>query len=296
MTHFQRLNLPILFLLTCSVINPPNAVWAQATQDGFRLLPGSTLSPPLLAAPREVRTGLRKEVGSSHMRLDIGALLDLAGFSPGPGWEIRLGGDIFAYGLTTSSEGLRLQVDAIDGFFGGHLALRYAPGPTTLLARLRIIHHSAHFVDGHYDLEEEEWKGGVGPTPYTRDAGELVLLLGQALGRLRVDLYGGAEYATLVRPPEMARWAFLGGVQTRALLSNDVLGAPCSAYLAYHLGLDGIPEYVATQTIHGGFKFGVWEERGIRLFGEYTSGLEPYGQYYTVRRSHWGVGFVLDIW
>ena len=284
--------LPLFWFATWAAI----PLRAQSPQGGVRLLPGATLTPPLLAAPREVRTGLRKEIGSSRMRLDIGTVIDLAGYVPDRGWELRLGADIFAYGLTTSSEGLRLQVDAIDGFFGGHLALLHDLHPTTVLLRLRILHHSAHFVDGHYDLTRDEWKGGIEPNPYTRDAGELILTVGHAWGDVRLELYGGAEYATLVRPDAMARWSFLGGLQARMILLESLLGRPCSAYLAYHLGVDGVPQYESTHTIHGGVKFGGWHDRGIRLYGEFTAGLEAYGQYYTVHRNHWGVGFALDIW
>jgi hypothetical protein len=275
-----------------------SAVPAQthAQNEGVRLLPGTALAPPLLAAPREVRTGLRKEIGSSRMRLDIGTLIDLAGLSPDAGWDLRIGADIFAYGLTTSSSGLRLQIDAVDGFFGGHVSAHRSYGPTTVLTRLRILHHSAHFVDGHYDLDQGEWKGGIEPTPYTRDAGELLLLFGHFWGDFRLEVYGGVEYATFMRPDEMARWSYLGGIQSRMLLLESLLGAPCSGYLAYHLGVDGVPVYEFSHTIQGGVKIGAWEGRGIRLYGEFTAGLEPYGQYYTVRREHWGLGFALDIW
>ena len=286
--------LMLLIWLATSAATPP--LRAQSSPDGVRLLPGATLTPPLLAAPREVRTGLRKEIGSSRMRLDIGTVLDLVGYIPDRAWELRLGADIFAYGLTRSSEGLRLQVDAIDGFFGGHLALQHDRHPTTALLRLRILHHSAHFVDGHYDLSRDEWKGGVEPTPYTRDAGELLLTVGHTWGDVRIEFYGGAEYATLMRPEAMARWSFLGGVQARMILLEAFLGRPCSGYFAYHLGVDGIPEYESSHTIHGGVKFGAWQDRGIRIYGEFSAGLEPFGQYYTVRRDHWGVGFALDIW
>ena len=285
-----------LQLLLLALVWP--ALERTPTQAGEspELFPSPSVPAPLLAAPREARTGLRKEIGSSRMRLDIGTVLDLVGVQTGSSWELRFGADIFAYGLTTSSEGLRLQVDAIDGFFGGHIALRHASEARTFAVRLRILHHSAHFVDGHYDLSRDEWKGGAGPNPYTRDAGELLLLLGHRWDATGLDLYAGAEYATFMRPDDMTRWNFLGGIQAHTQFAQNVLGAPASAYLAYNLGVEGIPAYVATHTVNGGVKFGRWEERGLRLYAEFTAGLEPYGQYYTVRREHWGLGFALDIW
>jgi hypothetical protein len=265
---------------------------------GFELLPRGTSFMALVASYQEPHTGLRKEIGSSRMKLEIGTTLDLLAYQfEGPEIsEIRVGADLFAYGLTTSSQGLRLQIDAVDGLFGGHLAFRHGGGRSLFAIRLRILHHSAHFVDGHYDLSSESWKGDRVPNPYTRDFGELVLAHRWILEQVSLRLYGGVSYATLARPEEVQRWAGQAGIEFQYEVPGDgVFGKPFSIYLADHFSLNGVPAYRGSNNLEGGIKFGRWHGTGLRFYLNYHSGLEPFGQYFDLFREHWGVGFALDV-
>jgi hypothetical protein len=271
---------------------------ASTDTAGFEFLPAGTSFMPLVASYQEPHTGLRKEFGSSRMRLEIGTTLDLLAFRF-RGAEIsdlRMGADLFAYGLTTSSQGLRLQIDAVDGLFGGHLVFRHGMRQNHFAIRLRILHHSAHFVDGHYDLDSGAWKGDREPNPYTRDFGELMLANRWSFPRISVRLYGGVSYATLARPEEVQRWAGQAGVELQYALPGDgVLGRPFSIYLADHFSLNGVPAYRGSNNLEGGVKFGRWDGPGLRFYVNYHSGLEPFGQYFDVFRQHWGAGFALDV-
>ena len=241
----------------------------QSVPPSSSFFPGGTLVVPYVGHMPEPVSGLRKEIGSSRMRLMIGAPLDV--------WELpladdgsarfRVGIDFFVQALTTSSEGLRLQIDAADGWFGGHVASRWEFRDAMLSLRLRILHLSGHMVDGHFDGETGTWKDGREPIPFTRDFGELSAAVSTSLSWLTVRGFAGASYATLIRPENIERWMFLGGfdLHTASLLSSEG-PFPLHVYAGYTLTLAGIPEYTGTNSVEAGVKFGAWDGRGIRVY------------------------------
>jgi hypothetical protein len=231
------------------------------------------------------------------MRLTIGAPLDV--------WELRLaddgtarmrvGIDFFIQALTTSSEGLRLQIDAADGWFGGHIAGRWDLRDVSVSARLRILHLSGHMVDGHFDNGTGTWKDGREPIPFTRDFGELTGAVSLRFAPVTFRAFGGASYATLIRPEEIERWMFLGGLDlhTASLIAADG-PFPLHLYAGWTLTLAGIPEYTGTNSVEAGVKFGAWDGRGVRVYGGYYAGQVMFTQYYDLRTDHWALGFAFE--
>jgi hypothetical protein len=265
---------------------------------GTTFLPGGTLFPPLRANYQEPRTGVRKEAGTSRLKLDIGSSIDfLECRTDSPGGRLRIGADFFTYALTTSAEGLRLQVDAVDGFFGGHIVYA-APGEDAHLSlRLRLLHISGHLIDGHWDRATMQWKDNKQPIPYTRDFGELTGLYTWPGRTLDLSVYSGFSYATLVRPDDLSRYGTLHGFELHSTgLIGPFGGRPLSAYIADNLAITGIPVCYGTNNVEFGVKFGQWDGTGIRLYGSYYHGLEVFSQYYYVRTDQWGLGFAFDAW
>ncbi len=261
-------------------------------------LPGPPVVTPLVANPQEPRVGLRKQFGSSRMKLDIGSSLDFLELSPSAdGSErIRLGADFFTYALTTSSQGLRLQVDAVDGFFGGHIVYRSESPGSWLGLRLRLMHLSAHFLDGHYDNVLGQWKDGRAPVPFTRDFGELTGMGMWNLGGTVIRGYAGFSYSTLIRPVDINRFSTLSGVELHSLsLPGSVFGKPASLYLADNLTVAGVPAWTGTNTLEMGIKFGAWDGSGVRIYASYEHGREVFSQYYNVLTDQWGLGFAFDV-
>ena len=265
---------------------------------GVRFLPAAILVPALLANPQEARVGVRKEVGSSRLKLDIGTSMDLIAFTiDSGGSSIATGIDFFTYALTTSSEGFRLQVDAVDGFFGGHVSFSFPGRDASYEVRLRLLHLSAHFVDGHYDLNSGSWRDNRSPLPFTRDFGEILGTIRIHLGGFPLRVYSGFSYATLVRPAEIGRFATLCGLElSSSEIVPAVLGSRTSLYFACNLTLAAIPSYAGTAAIETGVKFGPTYGRGVRIYGGFTSGPEIFSQYYDLRRTAWGLGFAFDAW
>ena len=265
---------------------------------GTTFLPGGTLFPPLRADYQEPRTGVRKEAGTSRLKLDIGSSIDFLEYrTDTAGSRLRLGADFFTYALTTSAQGLRLQVDAVDGFFGGHIVYA-APGDDgRLFIRLRLLHISGHLIDGHWDRSTMEWKDNKLPIPYTRDFGELTALYAWPGKALELSAYSGFSYATLVRPDNLSRYGTIHGIEIHTTgLTPSALGRPYSLYVADNLAVTGIPVCYGTNNMEFGVKLGEWNGTGIRLYGSYYHGLEVFSQYYYVRTDQWGIGFAFDAW
>ena len=300
MTVTQVMRHPALFV--CLVLFCLQAGWSQPLETTaartLEFLPGSPLFPPLAANPQEPRVGVRKDIGSSRLKLDIGSTLDFLQYTLDDSGRarIRMGAEFFTYALTTSAEGLRLQVDAVDGFFGGHVLFRLDDGSHAYVVRLRLMHLSAHLVDGHYDTHAGIWKDNRLPLPFTRDFGELLGAATLPVWGMPLTLYSGFSYATLVRPENLRRLTSLHGFDIHTPGGEHrLLGKAYELYAAFNLTLTGIPAYGGTNVLEGGIKFGQWNGAGIKLYVNYVSGLQVFSQYYNERRSMWGIGFAFEV-
>jgi hypothetical protein len=210
---------------------------------------------------------------------------------------LRLGIDFFTYALSTSNNGLRLQIAAVDGFFGGHMTWSPAEEITGIQLRLRLLHVSAHLIDGSYDTNTGRWRNDRLPIPYTRDFGELLVAYNGYGSAIHSRVYAGFSYATLVRPSDIKRFALLTGVEAHSTdYPGLVLGTPGALYIAYHLLLSGSPAYAAHHSVEAGIKIGPWTGGGVKTYLSYDQGPEVFSQFYDLRRTAWGLGFAFDFW
>jgi hypothetical protein len=250
-----------------------------------------------MASYEEPRVGIVKDGSTAHMRLDIGSSLELleVRLRADSSERLRVGTELFTYALTTSYQGLRLQVDAVDGYFGGHVVYRLQQAHTAFFLRLRILHLSSHFLDGHFDLERKVWLNGQEPTPLARDYGELTVGHLWQWEASEFFAYGGFSHATLIRPPTMKRLNLLCGFTAHAgNWIGPLLGLPVHFYAADHFSMWGLETLSGTNLIEAGLRFGVWNGSGVRVFLSHHSGLEVYHQYFDVKNDDWGIGVGLD--
>ncbi len=290
-----RTRIVSICVIMLTVVASPAAP-AQDTS-GFVFLPAGRTVAPFRAGVQEPRIGVFKFLDQSGMRVDIGNAVDMFAFTAGS-VRCSAGIDFMAYALTTGNQGLRLQIDAIDGFFGGDVSMAAPLGEShTIQARLRILHHSAHMVDGHYDGQSSGWIGNRGPIPYTRDFGELVgahLFAGPAF---TLRSYGGISYATLARPTAIRRVAALAGTELYSdRLAGRIASQPTFLYAAYQMTLAGTPAYAATHQVQIGVKFGEWFGKGPSLYLAYYRGMQMFGEYYDQRLTTVGAGFTVDFY
>lgn len=287
------------FVLTATIACSAFAQHPDAART-FVFLPGRLAVPPLVASAQEPHVGLRKEIGSSKMKLDIGASVDFLEVrtTSDSSSRFRVGIDFFTYALSTSADGLRLQIDAVDGFFGGHVAyIDHINAENRFVVRLRLLHLSAHFLDGHFNNSTQTWKGNRPPVPFTRDFGELIGMYDATFRAINLKVYGGFSYATLIRPVEIGRVEWHAGFELHSdKVIRSVFDKPFNIYLAEHTGLRTISSTIGTSNLEFGVKFGDWTGTGLRIYGDYFSGLDVFSQYYDIRRSNWGIGFAFDFW
>ena len=263
----------------------------------FTFLPGRTIFPEIPASYEEPRVGLTKDINSAHMKLDIGSAMDFVQISlrADSTQNLRFGADLFAYALVTSYEGLRLQVDALDGYFGGHVVYRMQLPQSALLLRLRVLHLSSHLLDGHFDLSNGVWRDGRFPNPLSRDYGEITAGYLWQRNSSEVFLYAGFSQATLIRPPTMKRLNTMCGVAAHTGdWVGSFAGSPVHLYAADHFRIWGLETLSGTNMLEAGVKFGEWNGAGIRIFISHHSGLEVYTQYFDMKSDDWGLGFGLE--
>lgn len=298
MKIFHNISLPLV--LCCPVIaqhvaaqgfhgEPSDTVQIEFLPSGLHFL-------PLKANFQEARVGVFTYFGTSNLKVDIGNTIDVASMTVASSQlRLTIGIEFMAYAYTTGAQGLRLQVDAIDGFFGGNVAVSQQNGESHLCGRLRILHQSAHMVDGQYFLGTNQWLGNRRPIPFTRDFGELTVAHELRPQRFSLRYYGGTSYATLVRPSELKRFSVLAGFELAiGELLGKVLGHRTNVFFADHFTLTGAPNYAASNQLQVGVKFGRWHGKGIVFYLSYYAGNNFFGQYYNEKVTIAGAGFTVD--
>ncbi len=286
----------LLLFSLFSTILPAQEERASLNSD-WELFPREKNFKPLIVNLLEARIGLLKFSETQDMRVDVGNSLDIAAFRVDTNNTLQVGIDFFAFARTTGAQGLRLQIDAIDGFFGGHVTYRNASFFESGLfdVRLRILHHSAHLVDGHYVNSTHSWIDNREPFPYTQDFGELTLSRTLAEHSLEYRYYGGIAYATLIRPNIIDRYSyFAGGELSSSSILGKILEKPTNIFTAYHLSITGEPTFHATHQVQAGIKFGEWNSAGLTLYFSYYNGTHMFGEYANERLETFGLGFSVE--
>lgn len=262
----------------------------------FEFLPAGLHFSPLKANHQEARVGVFKYFGASNLKVDIGNTIDVASLEiPSSYLRFTVGIDFLAYAYTTGAQGLRLQVDAIDGFFGGNVTVSQQRNGSRLYGRLRILHLSAHMVDGHYILSANQWIGNRPPIPFTKDFGEVTVAHEVSSKFLSIRYYGGTSYASLVRPSELKRFAFLAGLElTTDKLIGTVFNQPTNVYVANHFNVSSVPKYTGSNQLQMGVKLGRWHGKGFVFYFAYHTGNSFFSEYYDERVTITGAGFTVD--
>jgi hypothetical protein len=291
--YFNRISLAILIisLIYCKLI------FAQdSTNYMFKFLPSGLHFQSLKANSQEAKIGVLYFPSNANLKIDLGNSIDIVSFYfPNDQLHLTFGIDFFAYALSTSFSGNRLQIDALDGLFGGNSVLSKKYGKDRLVIRFRILHNSAHLVDGHFNQNTDHWINDQGPIPFTKDFGELLSAYEVNYDFILFRYYGGLSYATLIRPATLKRWNFLSGIETVLLsLIGKVFNNPANIFASYNFLLNGENRYSGNSDFMLGIKFGGWHEKGIIFYTEYYSGQRRFNEYFREKIKEFGLGFYVD--
>ena len=261
----------------------------------FELFPNGLNFMPIKANYEEPRFGIQYLIKTNDLKVDIGNSSDILSFNfPQNKSRLTLGVDFFAYALATSYEGHRLQIDALDGFFGGNASFSKIFDDWEFQARFRIVHNSAHLVDGHYDLNEDDWMNGNRPIPYTRDSGELTIAYLKRFSNVFLKFYASVMYSTLVRP-KMEKWLGNAGYEfVLPSLFGVFFQEPVSPFVTTHFYLDGNPDYTFNSNTMLGIKIGKWQGKGVVFYFDYFNGYHYLSEYFLQRKEQIGIGFFID--
>lgn len=284
----------IITILCILVIFSPTA-FSQGNYN-FIFLPVGINFMPLKANNQEARLGVLYYTSTTNLKVDIGNTVDLLSFESGDSkTRITAGIEFMTYAFSKSYAGKRLQISAVDGFFGGNFSYSSQFEKTKLLARFRIIHNSAHLVDGSYDADKDVWIDGEEPIPFTKDFGEITVAHQLQFENYMLKYYGGLSYAALVRPDELKKYNFHIGFEAAAAnILGKVFENDANLFLADHFFLDGTDTYSGSNQLMGGIKFGSWDKKGIVIYASYYSGRNMFSSYYNRKISKFGVGFFVD--
>jgi len=272
-------------------------VSAQSNDQTFNyeFLPEGLHFQPLKAHIKEPRMGVLYNPSNGQLKLDIGNSVDLLKFQISDNEKLTFGIEFNAYAHSINYQEKRLQIDAIDGFFGGNAVFSSANESSGFLTRFRIIHNSAHFVDGHYDKETNSWKEDLEPIPFTRDFGELLFAYQLNFEKSSLKLYSGPVYATLVRPMEIKKWSLDAGIEYYITnLIGRLFHKDENLFIAHHFELFGAPVYQGNNNFVIGMKLGKWEAKGVTVYLNYYNGKNLFNEYYKMRVKKFGMGFSID--
>ena len=157
----------------------------------------ATLFSPLIAHTIEARCGMTVLKDEQRLRLDIGRTTDFLAWQSAADSAtiVTMGADFFTWTSLRQAEDFHFPVDAVDYLFGIVFNAKHRiDEASTIAARLRISHISAHLVDGSYDKKAMAWRNGQLPRVYSR---EFFDLIGAWEWENTTRIYAGGQYVYL---------------------------------------------------------------------------------------------------
>lgn len=291
-----KISLALLLLLFITPINYGQV--NDTSSSGFVFLPPGLNFLPLKAGIDEPRMGILYYSATSNLKLDIGNSVDVLGFYfPSLKSRITIGAEFTAYAYVTSYLKSRLQIDAIDGFFGGNIIYSKYYDWGRMVFRFRYIHSSSHLVDGHWNGSKSEWIDNLYPSAYGNNYGEILLAPEQNIGLTLLRYYAGLEISTGKNTgnKQLKKVLYKTGFEFSIPgLIGKIFNKDESIFAAVNFDVRGVPEYIVNQNYMLGIKLGPWRGKGLVFYASYYNGGDVFNQYFTQRVSRFGIGFMFD--
>ena len=259
-----------------------------SAQEKFELFPSNLLVQPFIANTLKPKLGFEFKNGKNELSLNVGNSMDIVQYNFDDNSNISFGADLFTYTLLRSQSDFHFPVDAVDYLFGVNFGYKKKMSNKEFGTRLRISHISAHFVDGHYDKNNQQWRDGRNPKVYSREFFELIPYL--RFNDLR--LYAGVTYIYSIDPRDIGQDQYQVGFE---YYGKDFISESVTPYLAYDFRLINIYQYTGNNSLEAGIKIGNVEKWGMSFYFRYFSGYNIHGEYFDVREDFTSFGFNLDI-
>lgn len=257
-------------------------------QTKVELFPDDLLIQPYTANMLEPKLGFLFQIGDNELRLDIGNSIDVARIDFSESESLSFGADLFTYTLLRGETDFHFPVDAVDYLFGLNAGYKNTKGDIQYGGRLRLSHISAHFVDGHFDSNKQQWRDGQVPRVYSREFFELMPYV--KWDQFRV--YVGLTYLIHVTPTEIGKDIYQIGFD---YFWEDIITEYLTPFIAYDFKLENIESYTGNNSISAGIKFGKPDGKGLSLYFNYYSGKSIHGEYYDFNKEYSAIGINLDL-
>lgn len=277
----------ISFYSTLFILFFSFSLYAQ-NNTGFELLPNGKLFSQLKGNYFEPRTGLAYYPSTGFFKIDAGNAKELFRLTFADKSAFSFGGEFFVHALGLNVKQKRLPIDAADGYFG--INFNYKNSTDDFKLRLRVLHNSAHLVDGHIE-RNSSYKSII---DFVQDFAELTALYSINSGRNIIDIYGGGSYKIVLNPKTIKRLTAHGGLQVNNEINDSFFGIPINMFFAYHFYLTSIPNYIGNNHIITGFRFGELSKSGVSIYLSYYAGAKLFNQYYNEREKEFSFGFYLE--
>lgn len=270
----------ILMLFSFSSIS-----FTQWQQD---LFPSDLNIQPFTANILEPKAGFLFSMDNNKLRLDISTSRDIIKWYDDDE-TISIGVDLFTFTRLRSTDNFKFPVETIDYLFGLNAGYKKQLSDENELGlRFRLSHISAHFVDGQYDAENQEWRDGREPFVFSKEFVELFPYY--RMNSFRA--YVGLTYIFHVIPEDIKKFNIQLGFD---YFATQFGSGSITPFVAYDFKLAGNETYVGNNIFSVGVKFGNWNSKGLSLYYTYISGKSIHGEYYDVNENYSAVGFNFEL-
>lgn len=252
------------------------------------LFPGNLNIQPFAANTLEPKIGFLFQLSNNELRLDIGNSIDIIQYKTGDNSTWSFGADFFTFTLLRGEKNFHFPVDAVDYFFGINGSYKKIENNFEYGARLRISHISAHFVDGHFDGSNGQWRDGLNPRVYSREFIEIIPFV--KFNSFRVHC--GFAYLFHVTPNTLGKDSYQFGFD---YFGKEFPSDNFTPFVAYDFKLVNMDKYSANHSFVTGIKFGKPEGRGISIYFNYYSGKSIHGQYFDFNKTYSAIGINMDL-
>lgn len=257
-------------------------------QSGIVLFPDNLNIQPFKANTLEPKLGFMFQTYKNELRLDIGNSIDILRYNVNANETFSFGADLFTYTLLRGESNFHFPVDAVDYFFGINGSYKKSIGNLKYGVRIRLSHISAHFVDGHYDGTNKQWRGGLNPRVYSREFFEMMPFY--SYNSLRV--YAGYAYLFHVEPSSIGKDNYQAGFD---YFAKGFLTDYLTPFVAYDLKVTHIKEYNLNHSVMFGIKTGKPEGKGLSVYMNYYNGKSIHGEYFDFNKKYWAFGINIDL-
>jgi len=244
------------------------------------------LIKPFAANIYEARIGMVDYTTENHLRLDIGANLDLFQKNLNNSLQYGIGTEFFTYTQLRSESNFKFPVETIDYYFGANLSFIYPLKNYNIQSRLRVGHISTHLADGYENNSYIVLDGEpvvLFPKTYSREFIDLTIAVDSRNFRPYIGvIYNFHKIPTILN-------MFIPQVGFDADIKiNEWLKAVSGLDFKLN-GYDGKMKGMTNLLL--GLEFRTSENRGILLKCEYFNGENYYGQFYNQKLDYFGLGF-----